>query len=410
MRAASSATAGAGRTMVGSRWIIGCLGLCWLVAPNVDLTAQAGEWAAEPWISVKGEYNSNLLIAPGQNEVWGYWVSPGVKFKGSTERLEVAGTVRADFVSYYGEEDRSFTNLFFPLAATYRTEHDTFGFDGGLARDNTLMGELRQTGLVLTFTQRDLWTANPTWTRRLTEKLSLQAGYQFADATYENGLQLGLVNYQTQGGNGGLSYELSERDQLQATAHYIYFNVPQLSQHAYYYGFQLSATHAFSDTLTGSLSAGPRFVTSSQTAGGVTRTDYQTVWLASASLRKQFDRLTLLLDASRDINPSGFGLLIETNQVGLTANRDLTETLTFSMTGRVYYVSAVSTGTSAVALADSRFVGVNSKLSWRMSDWWSLDLSYTYNERVVQSLSQYANSNATYLMLTHRGYKWSVSR
>ncbi len=410
MGAPSSATAGTGKTMAGSRWVISTFGLLWLLAPCFDLVAQAGEWAAEPWISVKGEYNSNLLIAEGPNEVWGYWVSPGVKFKGSTERLEVAGTVRADFVHYYGNQDRGLTNLFFPLSATYRTEHDTLSFDGGLTRDNTLMGELQKTGLVLTFTQRNLWTANPTWTRTLTEKLSWQAGYQFANASYENGLQLGLVDYQTQGGTTGLSYQLSERDQLQGTAHYVYFSVPDLNQHAYYYGFQLGATHAFSDTLTGSVSAGPRFVTSSQTGGGTTLTDHETVWVFNANLRKQFDRMTVLLDGSRDINPSGFGLLIETNRVGLTVIRDLTETLTFSVTGQAYYVSAVATPALVTPFGDTRFISVNPKLSWRMSDWWSLDMSYTYSDREVESLSQFESSNATYLMLTHRGSKWSVSR
>jgi hypothetical protein len=410
MRALSSATAGICTTMVRSRWVIGTLGLLWLLMPSSDRVAQAGEWAAEPWISVKGEYNSNLLIAPGPNEVWGYWVSPGVKLKGSTERLEVGSTVLADFVQYYGDQNRGFTNLFFPLAAAYRTERDTFGFDGGLTRDNTLMGELKQTGVVLTFTQRNLWTANPTWTRTLTEKLSAQAGYQFADATYENGLQLGLVDYQTQGGTGGLSYQLSERDRLQGTAHYVYFSVPDLSQRSSFYGFQLSATHAFSDTMTGSISAGPRFVTSSQTIGGATLTDHETVWLASASLRKQFDRMTVLLDGSRDINPSGFGLLIETNRVGLTATRELTETLALSVSAQAYYVSAVSTPVLVTPFGDTRFLHVNPKLSWRFSDWWSLDLSYTYSDRQVESLSQFASANATYLMVTHRGYKWSVSR
>ena len=124
---------------------------------------QAAEWSAEPSLAVKGEYNSNLLLFNGNNEEWGGWTSPALKFKGSTESLAVEGNVKSDFVHYYGSQDRSLTNLYFPLRTSYRWDRYTFRFEGGFTRDNTLRGELQQTGLVLAFTQRSLWTANPTW-------------------------------------------------------------------------------------------------------------------------------------------------------------------------------------------------------------------------------------------------------
>ena len=42
-------------------------------------------------LSVKGIYNSNLLLRDGNNEVWGNWVTPAVKFKGATESLSIEG-------------------------------------------------------------------------------------------------------------------------------------------------------------------------------------------------------------------------------------------------------------------------------------------------------------------------------
>src|SRR5262245_11415691 len=98
---------------------------------------QAAEWSAEPSLSAKGVYNSNLLLFNGDNEVWGYWVSPAVKFKGATEPLMIEGSAQADFVHYYGQQDRSFNNLFLPIRASYKWERLTFAFDGGFTRDNT---------------------------------------------------------------------------------------------------------------------------------------------------------------------------------------------------------------------------------------------------------------------------------
>ena len=85
------------------RVLAGLCGVMMLVSGSLRGEAGAAEWSADPSLSVKGLYNSNLLLFNGNNEVWGQWVSPGLKFKGSTESLEVEGNVKSDFVQYYGE-------------------------------------------------------------------------------------------------------------------------------------------------------------------------------------------------------------------------------------------------------------------------------------------------------------------
>ena len=126
----------------------------------------AAEWSLLPSIGVKGVYNDNLVLTPlPHNATYGYWVSPAADFSGKTERLEVSSRIAADFVSYYGGEETQFTNVFLPLTLRYKTEKDLLGFSGGFTRDNTLMSELLDTGLVLRFTQRNQWAANPSWTQ-----------------------------------------------------------------------------------------------------------------------------------------------------------------------------------------------------------------------------------------------------
>ena len=103
-------------------------------------------------MSTKAYFNDNLLLTPLPHDpTYGYWVSPGVEFAGKTERLEVSSRAALDFVDYYGGEPSRFTNVFLPLRMKYRTERDEWGFTGGFTRDNTLMGELLATGLVLQF-------------------------------------------------------------------------------------------------------------------------------------------------------------------------------------------------------------------------------------------------------------------
>ena len=374
--------------------------------------SEAAEWSLLPSIGVKGVYNDNLLLTPFPHDAsYGHWVSPAAEFAGKTERLEVSSRVAADFVSYYGGQNSSFTNIFLPLTLRYKTETDILDFTGGFTRDNTLMGELLTTGLVLRFTQRNQWTANPSWTRRITEKLSVQSSFQLNDTTYENGLSLSLVDYQLLGGSGGLLYQLTEQDQIQLTGSYNTFyttNAP-LPVRANFPGANLSLTHAFTETLTGTAYGGPSFVSStSQTAGDSIKAQ-STVWLFGGNLTKKFEATTVQVSGSRNIMPSGFGLLIQTDRAGLTISHDLTETLTASFDGSGYIVSGTTQRADGGNFPEQRYVAATPTIAWKFLEWWKLELSYTYRRREADGFSDVAMSNGTMFMLTYYPPKLAFS-
>jgi hypothetical protein len=374
--------------------------------------SEAAEWSLLPSIGVKGVYNDNLLLTRFPHDAtYGYWVSPAAEFAGKTERLEVSGRVAADFVSYYGGQESRFTNLFLPLTLRYKTETDLLGFTGGFTRDNTLMGELLTTGLVLRFTQRNQWNANPTWTRRITEKLSVQSSLQLNDTTYENGLSLGLVDYQLFGGSGGLLYQLNEQDQIQLSGSYVNFhttNAP-LPFRANFPGASLSLTHGFTETLTGTAYGGPSFVSSTTQTVSDNIEAQSTVWLFGGDLTKKFESATIQVSASRNIVPSGFGLLIQRDRAGLTVSHDLSETLTASFDGSGYLVSGITQPASGGTFPESRLFYLTPKIAWKFLEWWKLELSYTYRWRDVDGSSEPAMSNGTMFMLTYYPPKFALS-
>jgi len=374
--------------------------------------SEAAEWSLLPSIGVKGVYNDNLLLTTlPHHKTYGYWVSPAAEFAGKTERLEVSGRVAADFVSYYGGQESRFTNLFLPLTLRYKTETDLLGFTGGFTRDNTLMGELLDTGLVLRFTQRNLLTANPSWTRSITEKLSVQSSFQFNDASYENGLSLGLVDYQLLGGSGGLLYQLTEQDQIQLSGSYTSFHTTNAPSpfRASFPGVNLSLTHAFTETLTGTAYGGPSFVSSTnETVSGNIKAQ-STVWLFGGDLTKKFESATVQVSVSRNIVPSGFGLLIQRDRAGLTVSHDLSETLTASIDGSGYLVSGITQRASGGTFPDSRLFYLTPKIAWKFLEWWKLELSYTYRWRDVDGSSEAAMSNGTMFMLTYFPPKLALS-
>lgn len=396
--------------MKWSRALIGGAGLFMCYGALIS-EGRAAEWSAEPSLGVKGEYNSNLLLTSlPHDEVWGHWVSPGLKFAGSTESLEVSGKAAADFVRYYGGTERSLTNLSFPLSVRYQAERETFNLEGSFTRDNTLMGELQQTGVVLSFTQRNLWNLSPSWTHALTERFSVQAGYQYSNASYENGLSLGLVNYTIQGGSGGLLYHLTERDQVQVTGTYTNFHAPQANGlRSEIYGGQVSFTHFMSESITAVLSGGPQFVSSTVNIAGAPR-DQQTVWVFNGTLRKKWDDAAIQLEVAREIFPSGFGFLLQTDRLGVTVSKELTERLIASLGAHVLLASSIATQAGAVSFPENRYVNVSPHVTWKLSQWWALDLNYTYAHRHVDSFNETAIGNIATVMLTYFPPKLTVGR
>ena len=380
-----------------------------LMGSGISSQSEAAEWSLSPSLSVKGVYNTNLLLTPFPHDgTYGYWVTPATEIAGKTERLDVSSRIAADFVGYFGAEDRQFTNVFAPLSVRYRTDKDTIGFTGGLTRDNTLLGELQATGVVLDFTQRNQWTFNPTWTRRLTEKLSVQSGVQFSDTTYESAR---LVDYRLVGGSGGLLYHLSERDQIQLLGSYTHFRTTDspFGFQASFPGINMSLTHAFSESLTGTLNGGPRFLSStSQTPlGDITARD--TVWLAGASMTKQFERAALHVSFARDLTPSGFGLLIQTHRGEVTGTYRISETLDFTLTVLGVLASGKTKAAIGRTFPDSSYVSLMPKLSWRFLEWWQTEVSYEYRWREFESAAGSAQSHATMFMVTYSPPKLSFS-
>ncbi len=389
--------------------IIVLIGICCVMQLSV---AWAAEWSLLPSIGVKGVYNDNLVLTPlPHKETYGFWVSPAAEFAGKTERLEVSSRIAADFVSYYGGEDTQFTNVFLPLALRYKTEKDLLGLSGGFVRDNTLLSELLDTGVVLRFTQRNQWTANPSWTRSITEKLSVQSGFQLNDTTYDNGLSLGLVDYQLFGGSGGLLYQLTEQDQIQLTGSYMNFhttNAPA-SIRTSFPGINLSLTHAFTETLTGEVHGGPRFVSSSTQLVADNIKAQSTVWLFGASLTQKLESTSIQVSMDRDIVPSGFGLLLQRDRAGLTVSHDLTETLAASFNGSGYLVSGIAKVAQGPTIPDSRYFYLTPKVAWKFSEWWKMELSYTYGWRDIDGPLDSAMSNGTMFTITYYPPKLSFS-
>ena len=248
---------------------------------------------------------------------------------------------------------------------------------------------------------------------QLTEKANLITSYQFNDVTYENGAPAGLADYRVHTLSGGGSYSLTETDQLQGMMVYTNFQVPTVGLASNIYGAQFSYTHAFSETFTGTLSGGPRYLSSTLDFAQSSGRENSLVWVFGGALEKKFARFQVKLDGGREILPSGFGILLRTDRVGLKIGHQVNEKLLLEIVGQGYLVEGVTTRNGRNVIPLTSYVTVTPRVTWRFSEWWSATLSYSHaDQRRIDAptANDAATGNSMYLMITYFPPKLSFSR
>jgi hypothetical protein len=172
----------------------------------------------------------------------------------------------------------------------------------------------------------------------------------------------------------------------------------------------VSLTHSFTESISTTIATGPQIVSSAVQVGPFHPRDTQMVWVANGNIRKQWIDGYVELVGGREIQPSGFGLLIRTERVGLNMAKDVTETLTLSLSGQVFFASSVTSSVAPVPLPKSRYVNVTPRLTWKFAQWWEVDVAYTYGRRDLDSLDQTGTAHATTVMLTYYPPKLTIGR
>lgn len=129
--------------------------------------------------------------------------------------------------------------------------------------------------------------------------------------------------------------------------------------------------------------------------------------MASGRVEKRFETGSLHAELGRDIFPSGLGFLIQSDHVQVQARKDLSPTLTASLTFDGFLIDPV---VSTTTIPNNRYFRIEPRVHWRATQWLSLDVAYTYNRFEVPAISSTATGNAVYLTLSYYPPKLAVSR
>jgi len=405
-----------------------CVGLYVMCTVFTANSSRAAEWSALPSVAVRTEYDDNIRLTTAPHPtVWGIIVSPLVNFSADTETLKVTGGLGVNVNRYFGEEGLDTVDYLLTLRSRYEGERDLLALNVDAIRDSTLVSELLETGVVEERRQRNRLSVNPSWTRALSEVITLTANYAYSSVNYADTAGTNLIDYTDQNASIGATWKLSEYDLANVTGYYDRYETRPAQLKADTYGIQAAYERDFSETLHAALSLGVRQTHSTLTSQGLvcegtlvfgfcfgsvaaitlSETERSTGYTALASVEQRWQTDRLVGSVSRQLNPTGIGALAETDRLLVRWTRQWSETVTSSLEGSVYRTRYVG---NAVATSNSNFYRIQPTLSWRVSEGWTLTGGYSYSLVKYDQTSATARANVAYLIASYTWPKFSISR
>jgi hypothetical protein len=395
-----------------------------LLAP---FTAGAVEYSAEPSVSLRSLYNDNFdLTTSSHPTVWGITLEPSVRLNAESDNWKVTGGADLKF-NHYSESVLNHTEGALSLHSNYRAERNTLGLNFDLIRDNTLVGELAATGVAQAYTPRTQVSIAPSWTRALTEKTNLVVDYNFTAVSYSDTAGTSLIDYREQIVNAGVEHKLAERTTASLSAYYDFFETDPANFQAQTVGVLAGLTQDFSETLRGSVKAGPRW-TRSKTApaaticngpivsgvctGSVTtltseaQTD-SSGYTLTGELTKRWETGSVSVRAGRELVPSGVGAMVQTDLARVSVSQEVSPTVAAVLDAGIYRSKYVG---AAIDENKSRYLRVEPHVSWRMTPQWTLDAGYAFARQKYDTQPDAATANIIYVTLSYTWQKIAVSR
>jgi hypothetical protein len=359
--------------------------------------ALGAEWSAQPSFAWRVDHDSNRRLDPrAANSSQGAWLTLDATLKRATETSAMMLEPRLELQRFVGDSALDANNGSLQWSFDERSEMTSIGLAAAYERDSTLISELADTGIIDASTRRD--TLSGSLGRDITQRqhLDLQASYE--DTQYPDGLARGLVGYRYPGIAATYGFNLSPLTRLTATAYGNELTAALTDYESRDMGVRFGGSYALSPRVSLAASAG----VDESTIGEMTQRGY--LWNVRIAAETELSKITLSFD--RSVQPSGLGVLVRRDDLGLSASRSIAPRLfaTFSAHG-----VRNEDMTGGPALGDRRYVAGDAGLEWRPAQQWVLNLTAGLAS-TRSDIAGTARGWHTALVLHWAPRTWAVSR
>ena len=363
----------------------------------------ASEWSVQPTLQWYFDHASNRQLSPiGAENDDAAWLTIDAVFKRATETSELDVHPELQIQRFSGDGALNSDNGSLQLAAMNNGEIYSYNAAIGYSDNSTLISELPNTGIIDASTRQRAATGSVNLMDQFSERqrVGLQASY--ADVVYPGGERVGLVGYRDPGAAVTYTFSLSEPSSLSATAYVNEATAPDVGYESRDVGGRLTWTRVL--TMTNSISASAGFSRSTVESEAT----HGEVWAVRATHNSELAQWAF--SVSRDVEPSGRGLLIRRDELDLSVVRSIAARLdaTLSVLG-AHNSDLVASFTGD----DRRYLTGAAGVSWHASAHWVWSFTARESESRIPIVAPYlqrASGWQTALTILWTPHPWSLSR
>jgi hypothetical protein len=403
---------------MGTRTWVGLAIIMSLWATNL---AVAADWSIVPSISQRAEYNSNFNTTPtGKLGDFIFTTNPSAAFIYATEASKLQGTIGISQLLYVKNTGYNNTDQNYQINGQHSlTPRFNVSLSTSFISDSTSQQEYLTSGLTITRTPRLSFTVGPGISYSLTERLSATLSYNFNKVVYQPSQSTQYQNYQdysSQAVSLMWQYLCSEKTTVSTTFSGTETTYTGSNSNDYKSLLvALGVSHIFSERWQFNAAGGVNYSSYSNnseiaTAGQFplfvsvpTQTQNSTNFSPYCNVGATRSWTNLRLSGNFSINqsPSGYGYISQVGALSLNASYNFTEKLSGGLGGS-YSLSFQSSDRSQNRTNN---VGINSSLSYLITERLTGSSGYTYSSQLYggnnSSSSSNANVHVVYLMLNY---------
>ena len=387
---------------MSNRWWLMVRVLCALAAGGCHV-AKAAEWSMQPTLQMYFAHDSNRLLTPA-NEVAdeAAWLTVDALLKRGTETGEIDFHPLVEFQRFIGGSELDSNNGSLQLAAMNKGEIYSYSATAGYSDNSTLISELANTGIVDSSTRQEAATVSATGTREFTERQRVDLQGSYADVKYPNGERVGLVGYSDPTVSTTYEFSYSPQTLFSALVSASRVTASDVGFESHDLAVRGAWAYIISPTTNVSVSA------------GITHTDIEStavngsIWALKSTHNSELTQWSFSI--TRDIVPSGFGLLIRRDELDLSVIRSIASRLDATLS---VLVARNSDLVSTFRDDDRRYITGVAGVNWHAAPQWLWSFTVRASASRVPSAGanlQVASGWETALNIKWTPLPWTKSR
>ena len=397
--------------MVSARGLLFGL-LVWLLFCSGTATAAA--LVIEPSVTARLFYDDNAALTTNPHDFSaGSEILGALKLSRDTSAMKLQGVARMNMLldaggDVYRDKDNQLLSLLF----IRKGELSQLQLRGSWRRDSivrsvTVTDESEagpepdddvDAGLVQVSVRRNRFVFKPSWSYQFSPRSEVGIGYGFDSVLFEDTKDTNLYDYQNHSLFGQHLYRITERDRVTTTLSMKQYRAEAAAEKRdnTSYNFLVGVKHNYSETTTGHFQIGWQQISYDNRAEDGETGSY--LFRIYGEKRTGLTRFSARLGRSNFA--SGSGDVVNADELVFNMVRELTETLRFSLRVKAFQSESVSPDHPD---ANRRYLSFKPTLSWRITQWWSLDASYRYRrqKRDQEIGVDSAESNAIYVSMRY---------